>query len=92
MAKLGPSERKLLAAYERGEVRPAANEAQVKARLVRIARAHLKKQERINIRLSKPDLDGLRFRAAEEGLPYQTLAASLIHKYVSGRLVEKPSR
>jgi predicted DNA binding CopG/RHH family protein len=52
------------------------------------ARATLK-DHRLNIRLAGPVLDGLKTRAAEEGLPYQTLISSVLHKFVSGRLVEK---
>ena len=43
----------------------------------------------MNIRISKNDLDGIKLKAMEEGLPYQTLVASIIHKYVTGRLIEK---
>ncbi|MCL2092590.1 MAG: hypothetical protein FWH12_00190 [Treponema sp.] len=43
----------------------------------------------MNIRISKADLDGIKLRAIEEGLPYQTMVASIIHKYITGRLVEK---
>ena len=48
----------------------------------------LSKDQRINIRITKNDLDGIKIKAAEEGLPYQTLVASIIHKYVTGRLTE----
>lgn len=50
------------------------------------------KDRRVNIRLSTPDLLDIQERALEEGVPYQTLIASVLHKYVSGRLVETPSR
>jgi predicted DNA binding CopG/RHH family protein len=43
----------------------------------------------VNIRISAKDLEALQKRALEEGLPYQTLIASLLHKYVAGRLVER---
>ena len=46
---------------------------------------------RVNIRMSKKDLEALQTRALEEGIPYQTLMASILHKYVSGRLVHKSS-
>jgi hypothetical protein len=46
----------------------------------------------VNIRLSSPDLLDIQARALEEGIPYQTLIASVLHKYISGRLVEKTSR
>lgn len=47
------------------------------------ARRYLRKDARVNIRISTADLDMLKRRAAEEGLPYQTLIASVLHKYVS---------
>jgi predicted DNA binding CopG/RHH family protein len=53
------------------------------------ARATFKKDRRVNIRISSKDLEGIQTRALEEGIPYQTLIASVLHKYVSGRLVER---
>ena len=50
------------------------------------------KNRRVNIRLSSPDLMDIQTRAAEEGVPYQTLIASVLHKFVTGRLKEKASR
>ena len=47
------------------------------------------KDRRVNIRLSSIDLSDIQVRALEEGMPYQTLIASVLHKFVSGRLVEK---
>jgi predicted DNA binding CopG/RHH family protein len=44
------------------------------------------KDQRINIRLSSPDLQALRARALQEGIPYQTLISSVLHKYISGAL------
>ena len=49
----------------------------------------LLKDQRMNIRISKHDLDGIKLKAMEEGLPYQTLVASIIHKYLTGTLVER---
>lgn len=49
----------------------------------------INKTKRINLRLTERDLQMARTRAAEEGLPYQTLLASIIHKYLTGRLVER---
>jgi len=92
MARLDPIERKLLTSFERGEWKRVPGEARLKARLQRMAAGHMRKAARINVRLSPDDLEGLRRRAAEEGLPYQTLITSLLHKYVSGRLVERPAR
>ena len=50
------------------------------------------KDRRVNIRLSSPDLMDIQTRAAEEGVPYQTLIASVLHKFVTGRLKKKVSR
>jgi predicted DNA binding CopG/RHH family protein len=53
------------------------------------ARATFKKDRRVNIRISSKDLEALQKRALEEGIPYQTLMASILHKYAAGRLVDK---
>jgi len=53
------------------------------------SRATFIKSERMNIRISPKDLNGLKVKALEEGIPYQTLVSSIIHKYLSGRLIEK---
>lgn len=86
MAQLEREERALLKSVERGEWRSAASKAALK-RYVRAARRTLKKDRRVNIRISQTDLEDLRVRAFEEGLPYQTLISSVLHKYVSGSLV-----
>ena len=52
------------------------------------AKATFRKDRRLNIRISTKDLEAIQKRALEEGLPYQTLIASLLHKYASGRLRE----
>ena len=53
------------------------------------AKATMIKSERMNIRISPRDLIGLKIKAMEEGVPYQTLVSSIIHKYLSGRLISK---
>jgi predicted DNA binding CopG/RHH family protein len=77
-------ERDLIAAYESGEFRPVKDQQSAKQTAVEAARRYLRKDARVNIRLSTADLEMLKRRAAEEGLPYQTLIASILHKYVSG--------
>lgn len=85
-------EKKLIAAYERGDYVPDASSADaLKDVLHSAAQQHLRKDARINIRLSSADLTMLKRRAAEEGLPYQTLVASVLHKYVNGRLTSDHS-
>ncbi len=53
-----------------------------------IAKAQLKKDQRISLRINENDLKGLQRRAFEEGIPYQTFITSILHKYLTGRLSE----
>jgi predicted DNA binding CopG/RHH family protein len=76
-------ENKLITAYERGEFKPLKDQKGAKRTAVRAARRYMRKDARINIRLSTADLEMLKQRAVEEGLPYQSLIASVLHKYVS---------
>jgi predicted DNA binding CopG/RHH family protein len=79
----------LLKEYDAGEwVTVASAKAEIR-KLRQAARGTLVKDQRINVRLSSELLNGIQARAAEEGLPYQTLIASILHKYVTGRLVEE---
>ena len=89
MAKLSRAERDLVASVERGVWKSIAGLKAERTRYQRYARATFKKDRRVNIRISGKDLEALQKRALEEGIPYQTLIASLLHKYVSGRLVER---
>ena len=59
-----------------------------KTLLSKTATNTLTKDQRMNIRITKNDLDGIKLKAVEEGIPYQTLVASVIHKYVTGKLCE----
>ena len=81
---LDDEERNLITAYEGGEFRPVKDQKKEKQTAVEAARRYLRKDARVNIRLSTADLQMLKRRAAEEGLPYQTLISSVLHKYVSG--------
>jgi predicted DNA binding CopG/RHH family protein len=86
--KLTKEEQEILDSYERGELVPVKNLSKRKAELIRYARNTLKKDKRLNIRISERDLNELQKRAVIEGLPYQTYVSSIIHKFVSGKLVE----
>lgn len=86
--RLDKEERELLRSVERGEWRSVKDLSAEIREAEKTARATLKKDKRISIRLSSLDLNGLRKRAFEEGIPYQTLIASVLHKFVSGRLKE----
>lgn len=80
--KLDPEEQEINDAIESGKLRPVPVSTREKKRLQDIARFTLEKTRNINIRLSERDVLRLKAKAMEEGLPYQTLAASLLHKYV----------
>lgn len=88
MPKLDPYELDVLAAYESGKLKPAANKAELQ-RMRAAARATSIKDKRVNIRLSSLDLRDIQAKALEEGMPYQTLIASVLHKFVTGKLAEK---
>lgn len=91
MEHLDPEEREILATQNAADYEfPPSDPEQVK-RLKAAARATLAKSERITIRLTPADLQAIKHCAAREGVPYQTLIASLIHKYVTGRLVPQSS-
>ena len=80
--ELDKEEQKILDSFDRGEWKPVKNLAAEKRRLQKIARNTLAKTKNINIRMSQKDVLKLKARAAREGLPYQTLASSIIHRSV----------
>ena len=76
-------------AEERGELVPqslSAKERQFYERAASSTLEKLKKDKNINIRLSQLDIDGLKFRAAEAGIPYQTLVTIVLRKVATGKL------
>nr|MBF0681909.1 hypothetical protein [Pseudomonas sp.] len=88
MSKTDHYENDILAAYDAGELRSVATKSEL-ARIRSAARATAIKDKRVNIRLSSGDLHDIQIKALEEGVPYQTLIASVLHKYVTGRLQER---
>lgn len=88
MTKLDAYEAEVLAAFDRGELKSVATKAEL-AKFRAAARATAVKDKRVNIRLSSGDLQDIQVKALEQGMPYQTLIASVLHKYVSGRLAER---
>ncbi len=78
--------------YENGQFKSMTPSKSDIKRFKEAARATFIKNRRVNVRLSTPDLIDIQTRAAEEGVPYQTLIASVLHKFVTGRFTEKPSR
>jgi len=91
MKKLDEFEKDVLTAYEKGELKSTSPAKTDLAKFKAAATATFIKDRRINIRLSSPDLMDIQARALEEGIPYQTFIASVLHKYAAGRLLEKPS-
>ena len=82
-------EKRILESYERGEWRSVKDlKAEVQT-LRTAARNTMQKDKRINIRMSSRDLNQVQVIAAQEGIPYQTLISSIIHKYVSGSLTDR---
>jgi predicted DNA binding CopG/RHH family protein len=88
MAKIDSYEKEILASYERGQLKSVATKSEL-AKFKAAARATAIKDRRVNIRLSSGDLSDIQARALEEGIPYQTLIASILHKYVTGRFAER---
>jgi predicted DNA binding CopG/RHH family protein len=80
-------ETELLHAYEQGTLKSVATKSEL-ARFKAAARATAIKDRRVNIRLSSGDLQDIQVKALAEGLPYQTLIASVLHKYATGKLTE----
>jgi predicted DNA binding CopG/RHH family protein len=88
MPRTDPYEIEVLSEFEKGSLKSVATRTEL-ARLKAAARATAIKDRRVNIRLSSGDLRDIQAKALEEGIPYQTLIASVLHKYVSGRLTER---
>jgi len=86
--KLDQYEQELLDSYNNDEWVAVTNVADI-AKYKEAAKNTFKKNKRVNIRISQLDLELLQERALIEGLPYQTLMASVLHKYVTGRFAEK---
>ena len=86
--RLTEEDQEILDSFERGEWVPVKDLSKRKRELIRYARNTLKKDKRLNIRISERDLNELQKKAVSEGLPYQTFVSSIIHKYVNGKLVE----
>jgi predicted DNA binding CopG/RHH family protein len=81
-------EKKLIDSVERGEWKTVDDFSELKKEIVRAAKETALKDFRINVRISKRDVEELKTLAMQEGIPYQTLITSILHKYVSGRLID----
>lgn len=89
MSKLDSEEKEILDAFDSGKLKKSKNiKKQIEQHKV-VAEATFKKDARINIRLSSKDLRSLQAKALMEGMPYQTLVSSVLHKFIDGQLVDK---
>ncbi|MDD5031061.1 MAG: hypothetical protein PHH58_16460 [Rhodoferax sp.] len=85
MPKIDTDELEILTAFDQGQLKSIATKAEL-AKFKAAARATAIKDRRVNIRLSSGDLSDIQVKALQEGVPYQTLIASVLHKYVTGRV------
>lgn len=84
---LDDKEREILRDFDAGEFKSVLT-PQRKVQLAQAAEQTFKKDKHMNIRISSQDLEAIQRRALEEGVPYLTLASSILHKYVSGTLLD----
>jgi predicted DNA binding CopG/RHH family protein len=82
-------EKELLNSIENDEWKSARNKKELMDKLQNAAKSTMLKDQRMNIRIAKKDLEGLKTKALEEGIPYQTLVSSVLHKYVIGKLIDQ---
>ena len=87
-SQLDKEEREILESYENDEWVSVSNGSDI-SKYKAAAKNTFKKDKRVNIRISKMDLELIQEKALIEGLPYQTLMSSVLHKYVTGRLKDK---
>jgi predicted DNA binding CopG/RHH family protein len=86
---LDEEERELIHSIERNEWTEVPDVERVKEQARRFAEATIRKDRRMNIRISDRDLRNLKKKAMEEGIPYQTMVSMVLHKYVTGRFPEQ---
>lgn len=89
MHKYDEEEQEIITAFEAGRLKSQQPDSETLVRHRAYARSTMSKDQRVNIRLSAKDLEDIKIKALEDGIPYQTLMGSILHKYISGRLVER---
>ncbi len=86
---LDAEEQEILAAFESGDVESIPNVKKEIHIHSQVAAATFNRDKKINIRLASRDLSEIQKLALAEGIPYQTLIASVLHKFVDGKYIEK---
>ena len=87
--KLDKYEQEIDSQIEKNEWKPISNKKKLISNLRLAAKSTMLKDKRMNIRIAGKDMELLKTKALEEGIPYQTLVSSVLHKFVTGKLVEK---
>ncbi len=85
---LDAEEQSILNDFESGKLKPLAHQKEELSRIKKYLTEKHNKNKRVNIRLTEQDFLYAQSRALEDGLPYQTLLSSILHKYFTGKLVE----
>ncbi len=89
MATRNDDDQNILESYEKGELTSVKTSKKQLGIYAKYARGAMAKDKRVNVRLPSATLEALQLRALEDGLPYQTLITSILHKYIAGRLTEE---
>lgn len=89
-SKLNKNEQEILKSFEQDEWKSVQNVKEEIIKHQQYAHNTLKKNKRVNIRISSKVLEDIQVLAIEKGIPYQTLMSSVLHRYVSGYLIDKP--
>ena len=87
--ELTEEEKGILDSVEKGEWKRISNFEKESARYKEVARATMRKNKRVNIRMTERDFVHFQKTAMHAGLPYQTFISSILHKYINGQLIEK---
>ncbi|OAI48870.1 hypothetical protein AYO45_03975 [Gammaproteobacteria bacterium SCGC AG-212-F23] len=87
--KLNAEEKAILTAFESGKLKSIPKLEREKKRIQNIAKAHGIKNRRISLRMTDWDFIKIQEEALKDGLPYQSLLSSIIHKYLTGQLSER---
>ena len=82
-------ERDLMESLEKDDWKTVNDLEERKESAVMAAKNTLKKDKRINLRLTQKDYHDIQIKAVEEGIPYQTLISSIVHKYLNGTLAQR---
>ncbi|TSC78392.1 MAG: hypothetical protein G01um101433_268 [Parcubacteria group bacterium Gr01-1014_33] len=81
--ELDTTEKKILKDFERDHLTSVKHKKEEVRRYENAAKATLNRIRNINLRLSERDLQKMKAKAAEKGIPYQTLVTSILHEYTS---------